>query len=218
MTPPSSVTLWIRQLKAGESGAVQKLWEAYFQRMVDLARQKLEGAPRAAADEEDVALSAFRSFCMGARAGRFSRLEDSENLWPLLVAITAHKSVDLIRSQNRRKRGGTGRASDHQDNVASGPSDSARQGNVKADDSVVSLSEIISREPTPEFATELSDQFNRLLNLLDATGDADLRRIAILKLDGHSCAQVAETLGCATRSIERKLQVIQRLWTHEIDD
>src|SRR5436853_5155366 len=61
-----SVSLWISQLTAGDAGAAQHLWERYFQRLVGLARKKLQDAPRRAADEEDVALSAFDSFCRAA--------------------------------------------------------------------------------------------------------------------------------------------------------
>src|SRR5262249_62418037 len=44
MSSDGSVTHWIRQLKAGEQAAAQPLWEAYFQRLVHLARKKLCGA------------------------------------------------------------------------------------------------------------------------------------------------------------------------------
>ena len=64
MSPRNTVTLWIDQLKAGDAQAAQRLWETYFQRMVELARRKLEGAKKGAADEEDVALSAFKSFAL----------------------------------------------------------------------------------------------------------------------------------------------------------
>jgi hypothetical protein len=50
------------------SSAARNLWEAYFNRLVGLARTKLRTAPRRAADEEDVALSAFDSFCCGVGA------------------------------------------------------------------------------------------------------------------------------------------------------
>jgi DNA-directed RNA polymerase specialized sigma24 family protein len=195
-----SVTRWINQVKEGDGRAAQHLWEIYFQRMVGLARRKLEGAARAVADEEDVALSAFKSFCMGAQQGRFTQLMDRDNLWALLMAITAHKSVDHIRGQNRQKRGGTGHA----------PGDS--EGSEPRDQSVVPLSEIISREPTPEFAAELSDRLGILLSQLDATGDADLRGIALLKLDGYSTTEIAERLGCVKRTVERKTQLIARIW------
>ena len=70
MASEGSVTSWLDQLKAGDTAAAQPLWEAYFRRLVALARGKLQGAPRRAADEEDVALSAFDSFCRGAEQGR----------------------------------------------------------------------------------------------------------------------------------------------------
>jgi DNA-directed RNA polymerase specialized sigma24 family protein len=196
MTPAESVTLWIDQLKAGDAVAAQRLWEAYFQRMVDLARRKLEGAARAAADEEDVALSAFKSFCQQARQGRFTQLLDQDNLWPLLMAITAHKSVDLIRRENRQKRGGSGQAD-------------------KPAPLAVSLSDVISREPTPEFTAELSDRLERLLSRLDGSGDGDLRQIALLKLEGYSNGEVAQRLDCVVRTVERKLQLIARLWARD---
>jgi len=34
-----SVSVWIADLKEGDSAATQKLWERYFQRLVGLARR-----------------------------------------------------------------------------------------------------------------------------------------------------------------------------------
>lgn len=199
MSPHDTVTLWLDQLQGGDSQAAQKLWEVYFQRMVELARRKLEGAKRGAADEEDVALSAFNSFCLAARAGKFTQLLDRSNLWPLLMAITAHKSVDWIRHENRRKRGGGDAPSDGREPEATAAS-------------ALSLSDFISREPSPEFAVQLTEQFERLLTRLDATGDDDLRQIALMKLEGSTNSQIADHLRCARRTVERKLQLVERLW------
>jgi hypothetical protein len=74
------------------------------------------------------------------------------------------------------------------------------------------LSDLISREPTPEFAAQISDNLQHLLNVLDGTGDSDLRRIAILKMDGYSNQDIAESVGCVRRSVERKLHLIAGLW------
>src|SRR5262245_46060314 len=76
MHSDASVTQWIDGLKAGDPNAAQKLWERYCRRLVGLARKKLRAAPRRAADEEDVALSAFDSFCRGAEQDRFPQLND----------------------------------------------------------------------------------------------------------------------------------------------
>jgi RNA polymerase sigma factor (sigma-70 family) len=183
-----TVARWIEDLRTGDSVAAERLWETYFSRMVMIARSKLKDAPRAGADEEDVALSAFKSFCLAAREGKVPRLLDRDSLWPLLVAITANKSVDLIRQQNRLKRGG----------------DHANAG--------ISVSEILSDAPSPEFVAEMAEQLNALLQRLDETGDADLHKIALAKMEGATTSEIAVTLGCARRTIERKLQVIARVW------
>ena len=70
MPTDDAVTIWLGRLQAGQSSAARPLWEAYFHRLVGLARKRLRDAPRRAADEEDVALSAFDSFCRNAEAGR----------------------------------------------------------------------------------------------------------------------------------------------------
>src|SRR5690242_18871300 len=91
-----SVTSWIGQLKAGDLAAAQPLWEHYFERMVRLARLKLRALspPGGDADDEDAALSAFNSFCEGAKQGRFPNLADRDDLWHLLVLITIRKAHD----------------------------------------------------------------------------------------------------------------------------
>jgi hypothetical protein len=101
MSSLDSVTQWIEDLKAGNRGAAQRIWERYFRRMVGLARKKLVGARRRAEDEEDAALSAFDSFCRAPEQGRFPRLSDRYNLWPLLVKITARKAYDVLQREHR---------------------------------------------------------------------------------------------------------------------
>lgn len=191
MSMAGSITHWIGQLKTGDALAAQKLWEAYFTSMVKVARRRLDAAPRRVADEEDVALSAFYAVCAGAKDGQFAQLQDRDDLWSLLVAITAHKSVDLVRRENRQKRGGG------------------------AANELPAFEEILSNEPSPEFTAEVGDQLDRLLGLLDATGDADLRTVALGKMQGESPVELAARLGCSRRSVERKLQVIVRVWERE---
>src|SRR5436305_7825765 len=103
-----SVTRWIGGLKAGDQEAARLLWRRYFEGLVRLARRRLEGSRRAAAceDEEDAALSAFHSLCTGAAGGRFDRLQDRDDLWKLLVVITARKAIDQVERQRRQRRGG----------------------------------------------------------------------------------------------------------------
>src|SRR3954469_12046784 len=104
-----AVTHWIGDLKSGGQEAATRLWGRYFNGLVQIARDRLREAPRGKADEEDVALSAFHSLCQGAARGRFPELQDRNNLWKLLLAITAQKALDHRRREGRLKRGG-GRA------------------------------------------------------------------------------------------------------------
>src|SRR5206468_206323 len=98
--------VWLEALKAGDDQAAQRLWEGYFHKLVGLARQKLHGRRPAAADEEDVALSAFDSFCRGAAQHRFPQLGDRHDLWQILVLLTARKTSHLLRNEHAQKRGG----------------------------------------------------------------------------------------------------------------
>jgi DNA-directed RNA polymerase specialized sigma24 family protein len=182
-----SITGWIDRLKAGDRAAASLLWDTYFKRLVQFARERLRGATRRVADEEDAALSAFDSFCSAAACGRFPQLADRRSLWSLLAALTRHKCVDLVRRESRHKRGG----------------------NRGRDDILDDLS---TREVSPDIAAQFADEVSWLLTRLAAAGDPDLQTIALGRLNGERPAEIATRLGCARRSVERKLALIGRLW------
>src|SRR5262249_57472603 len=92
--------------RAGDGGAGGGLGGGYRRGLVTLARQKLQGACRRAADEEDVVQNAFHSFFRGVSGGRFPQLHDRDNLWRLLVVITARKALDLLAAEYSKRRGG----------------------------------------------------------------------------------------------------------------
>lgn len=199
MSSEPRVSLWIDQLKAGDPGAAQKIWEAYYHRLVGLARTKLQRAQRLAADEEDVALSAFDSFCRGAEQGKFPRLHDRDNLWRLLVTLTVRKAQRLVRDQQAQKRGG---------GAVLGESDLLDG----ADAGTAGLEQVIGREPTPAFAAEVADECQQLLDRLD---DDVLRTVALRKMEGETNDEIAAWLGCAPSTVERRLRLIRRIWESE---
>ena len=184
-----SVTVWLDQLRHGDRQAAGPLWERYFARLVAVARDRLRGARRAAADEEDVALSAFDSFCRAAEQGRFPRLDDRDDLWRLLAVIAERKAVNLVRAAGRQKRGG---------------------GRVQGESA---LGWVAGGEPTPEFAALVAEECRRLF---DALGDDTLQRVALLKMEGYANEEIAGQLGCALRTVERKLGLIRGLWAGEL--
>jgi DNA-directed RNA polymerase specialized sigma24 family protein len=154
---------------------------------------------KAVEDEEDAALSAFDSFCRAASEGRFPRLDDRDDLWRLLVAITEHKVADQMRRARRLKRGG-GRVR-AQGDLTAGRASGEHPGGLNA---------IAGAEPTAEFAAEFAEEYRRLFEVL---GDEALRRIAVLKLEGYTADEIAAQLGCARRTVARRLELIRTLWS-----
>ncbi len=201
MSVDASVTQWIAQLKAGDLTAAQPLWDRYFRQMVARARRKLADAPRRAGDEEDVALSAFHSFCQAAEQGRFPRLEDRGDLWQLLLVITDRKAGKLVRRENRRRRGG-GQVLDEAANTA--------ERMTVAD----FLAQVPAPGPTPELVALVGDECRRLLQAL---GDAQLQQAALLKMEGYTVPEIAAQMGWAPRTVKRWLHLIRRTWAKELE-
>ncbi len=188
-----SITDLIGRVKAGDGQAAQGLWEAYFLRLVRLAREKLRGTPRREQDEEDVALSVFDSFIRRAEQGGFPRLHDRRDLWQLLYAITRNKAIDAWHRARRRKEVG----------------ESALGAALSHESEMPGIGQVADREPSPEAAAALAGE---LRFLLDRLGNDNLVTIAVWKMEGYTNAEIAARLGCVLRTVERKLSVIRRLW------
>jgi DNA-directed RNA polymerase specialized sigma24 family protein len=194
-----SISQWVLGAKRGDSQAIGALWQCYFERLVRLARQKLAAAPRRVADEEDVALSAFASFCRAAQAGRLPDLADRQGLWRLLIRLTAEKAVDQARRKGRVKRGG-GRVRG-ESAFAHGDHSSIDQG----------LAQIIGDVPTPEFAAMVAEECARLLRQLND----DLRPVAVAKMQDYTNEEIAQSLCCSLSTVERSLRLIRKIWQQE---
>jgi DNA-directed RNA polymerase specialized sigma24 family protein len=195
-----SITGWIAGMKAGDLAAAQPLWERYFARMVDLAQARLRATRRrdAGSDEEDAALSAFKSLCVGLAKGRFPRLADRDDLWGLLVVITTRKVQAQARRRLRQKRGG---------GQVRPASDLAGPASDDEDDNDL-LARVVSSEPTPEFAAMVAEEYRRLL---DRLGDDVLRKVAVLRMEGFTTDAIAGQLGCARRTVARQLALIRQI-------
>jgi RNA polymerase sigma factor (sigma-70 family) len=179
MAEDGSITAWVNRLSAGDSDAAGPLWDRYFRRMVALAAGRLPGR---AGDAEDVALSAFFQFCRAAGEHRFARLASRDDLWHLLVVLTARKAIDWRKHLGARKRGGP---------TAELPDEVAGSG----DD--------------PALAAVVADQIRALFDRLD---DDDQRAIAQLKLDGYTNDEIAARMNCTVRTVCRRLALIRDIW------
>jgi DNA-directed RNA polymerase specialized sigma24 family protein len=195
----NSVTMWIDGIKAGDGSDIQRLWDRYFERLVRLAGARLPAHGRRTFDEQDVALSAFQSFCDRAGRGQFPQMSGRDDLWRLLATITVRKALATMRHQNRQKRG-EGRVL----------GESALL--VGDDSSSEGLAEVLDREPTPDEVVQFADDYGRFLARLQ---EPALRTVALRRLEGQSSREIAQMLGVSTKTVERKLQLIRAIWIEE---
>jgi DNA-directed RNA polymerase specialized sigma24 family protein len=199
MEGENSVSRWLDGLRDGNDADVKRLWDRYFQRLVNLASTRLPGHARRVTDEEDVALSAFHSFCDRVGRGQFPQLADRDDLWRILVTITFRKVAESMRHQTRLKRGG-----------GAVLGQSVKMGDSEIDEG---MARALSHEPTPEAAAQFAEDYERLLEKLE---DPTLRTIAVRKLEGHSREEIALALGTSIRTVDRKLTLIRLMWQEEL--
>jgi DNA-directed RNA polymerase specialized sigma24 family protein len=202
VSSPGSVTHWINRLKEGDRAAAGALWERYFNRLLALARNKLQGAPRRAADEEDVVLKAFETFFRHAAAGDFPLLRDRKGLWALLSLITARKAYHQRRDEGRRVP--RGRA------VLDEGAFADLQGGAEAEPAI---DQLFRHDPTPEDAVLFIDEVQRLLDKLP---DDDARAVTRWTLEGLDTEAIARKLNCSARTVRRKLVLVRAIWEEEV--
>ena len=147
-----------------------------------------------------MALRAFHSFCMAAQRGRFPRLDDRDNLWRLLICLTARKAVDQMGRRSAQKRGG------HYV-VLEADLGAAREGDAAWD-----LDRVLGTEPSPSFAAQVAEDLQKRI---EGLRDPILERIAFLKLAGHANEEIATELGCSLRTVTLRLELIRKRWSHE---
>lgn len=191
---PDSVAPQIAGLKANDAVAVQDLWARYYSGLVRFSRRRLAGAQRRECDEEDIALSAFKSVCRRAARGDFQRLENEEDLWQLLSLVAARKACNERKRQTRLRRGGGRVRGDSA--LARSPSRSGEPG----------FDGLPASPARPEDLLAEREAYERRLQSL---GDDLLRTIAVARAEGFSNAEIAARLRVAERTVERKVRLIR---------
>src|SRR3954468_19152754 len=181
MDPPGSVTVMISRLRSDDpqerEEAARLIWRRYFPALLDLARGHLDRRVRRREDEEDVLQSLFGSFCRRQARGDFD-LRGRDALWALLVTITLRKARNAA---NRHRTAGRDCRREEE-----GPPDAAGGCPGWAPERMEASG------PTPAEAAVLTEEIERRLESL---ADPLLRRIALLKLEGHTSGEIAAGLG-----------------------
>ncbi len=183
-----SVTRWIEELEKGDTAAAELLWQFMESRLMSLANKRVGFS--ISYDENDVALDAFATLCDGIQKGKYE-LDDRNALWSLLAVITINGARKLSRDEKRLRRGG---------------------GFTKSQKNDQTLKALSSHEHSPDASFFAKEECKRLLSMLP---DENLKRLAVLKVDGYTNDEIASILGCTRRSIQRRLNLIRETWTDD---
>ena len=162
-----------------EDAAAREVFDRYAGRLIALARRRFEPRLACRVDPEDVVQSAFKSFFVRHRDGKFE-VSGWRNVWGLLIRITLRKCADRVEYLRAGCRDVRREAFD--------PTGAEQPWEVAA-----------AREPSPEQAAVLAETVDALRQLLDD----DDRPVLELSLQGYSAAEIGERLGRAVRTVHR---------------
>lgn len=187
-----SVTFYINQLRDGNREGADELWQRFYSRLVRLAHNRINSRYRRVTSEEDVAAIAIAECFKSLEEGRFPELKGRDDLWNRLAQITERRALNEIRRQTTQKAGG-----------------GAVRGEsvfLKADDDLPQgINGIAGKEPTPEYADALGLTVNELLAGLND----QLRRVAVLKMQGYTNREISNQVKVSIATVERKLAILR---------
>ncbi len=187
MSVAASFAEVMARLRAGDAAAAALLFQRFGQRLIGLARTRLDGRLRQKLDPEDVVQSVYKSFFLRYAEGQFD-LSDWDSLWSLLTVITLRKCGrwhEHFQASRRRL--------DAEVSLQPGADDSGSGWEALAD------------EPTPAEAAMLTETVEGLL--LDLQGRD--RDIATLALQGYNAAEISSQLNRPQRTVYRVLKRIK---------
>lgn len=175
------------QLKSGDQDSAGVVFNKYARRLIGLAAARLPAPVRAKEDPEDAVMSAFKSFFARQKKGEFQP-EDWDELTTLLTYLTVCKVDRRIRKYLAGKR-------DVRRELIAATNDEGETNDFPA----------TAPDPTPAEAAMVADTVKELMSRLDPTD----QEILTLRLQGHTTAEIATTVGRSERTVFRVLDGIR---------
>ena len=185
----------VTRYRAGDERAADELFRRYVGRLTVLARSRLSSRIARRVDPEDVVLSAYRSFFIRSRDGRL-RLEQSGDLWRILVAITLNKLHRTVAHHRAQRR------------------DIARD--EPGEPAVLEASGILN--PTAPVRAEEAVALAELLEKVLSELEPQARFVLELRLKDYQVQEIASVIGRSERTVRRTLQGIEERLTRYLPD
>jgi RNA polymerase sigma-70 factor (ECF subfamily) len=172
-----SFTEYMNRLRSSDQDAATAVFRRFADRLIALARTKLDPQTRRKVDPEDVVQSAYRSFFTRYSEGRLD-VGAWDELWYVLTVITVRKCSNQVTRFRAHRRS------------------VARETTPGAWDDVV---DAIDREPTASEAAMLGETVEQLMRWLKP----DDRVIIEMSLQGYTVPEISERLGPSERTVRR---------------
>jgi RNA polymerase sigma-70 factor (ECF subfamily) len=185
MAKDRSVDSFVKSLRAGDPGATKEVFDQYVDRLVAMARKRISLRLASRIDPEDIVQSVFRTFFHRAKQGQF-KFNAEDDICRMLARITVHKTLRQVAHHQAGKR------------------DAGRDAG-SGDDSQDMVVNLLSREPSPDEATQLLDQMEHFLAQLRPED----RKILELRMQGYSTLEIAQQLNITDRKIRRLMERIR---------
>jgi hypothetical protein len=192
-----TLRIGILRTDAAVEVAARHLWDRCFERRVSLSLARLLTKPRGPVDEKVVAPTAFDSIFPAAVSGCYPLLRRRDDLWRLLVSITANKADDRVKHEQELRRDGEKVVSE-------------RALDGSADAQSHALAQPAGREPSPEFAALVAEQCRRLPQ---AHCDDTLSRVVLSRMERHVNGEIARRFRYGLHTIARRLDLINKAQT-----
>lgn len=177
----------LARYQSGDEQAAEELFSKYMRRLIGLANSRLSAKMARRIDPEDVVQSAYRSFFLHARDGRYV-IANSGDLWRLLVVITLNKLRQKVEFHSAGKRGIN------------------LEQSVKRDGSMASFApQALHRDPTPQEELGLLEEIAQLTEGMDEVQ----KQIVELRLQGFQIEEIADTVARSERTVRRVMDKVK---------
>ena len=196
MPANDSFTGLVSRLKDGDQRAANLVYLRFKDRLVALAKSRLDNRIKQREDPEDVVQSAYRSFFRRCAGGDYE-FNGWDDLWNLLTVITVCKSMNHVEYHLAKRRSVAGE-------VEGG----------SLDDLPGLLEQCADRDPTPLEAAILTETVEGLVQELKP----QYRPVLELSLQGYSTEEIALRTDRAETTIRRQKRWIkERLLSMQVE-
>jgi RNA polymerase sigma-70 factor (ECF subfamily) len=175
------------RLQAGDEAAAAEVFHRFAERLIALARSRLDHLLRTKVDPEDVMQSVYRSFFRRQHQAGYE-FTGWDGLWGLLTIITLRKCGHCAEYFHAGRR------------------DIRREASPRTPDYAADLnSSALARDPTPSHAARLAETVEQVMRELGSRE----RDIVALSLQGLDTVQISAEVGRTERTVQRVLKRVR---------